>query len=275
MNLSLGKSTINTKVRKDKAMETVGEESATLSQEEVAEAVSGESPEVEVQLPSEEVKFEMPEKFAGKSIEDVIKSYQELEKLKGGDVSQEEKVEVPTEETSKADKEQYQKYADSLDKNGVLSEAEYAELAEAGYTKEVVDAEIANRSDREAFESYKKDRALNEVLEPLGGGKEKFKEVSDWANTTKSVEEVTAFNSELATAGPLAKQALLRGLYSEYDTSSKETNNLLHSNTAPKTGSKGYTTQEEFFKDVGSEEYQTNISYRKAVEAKMALSSIF
>jgi len=262
-------------------METVGEESATLSQEEVAEAVSGESPEVEVQLPSEEVKFEMPEKFAGKSAEEIAKSYMDLEKFKGGDQESKE-GEVPSEpekgkpeEETKADKEQYQKYADSLDKNGVLSEAEYAELAAAGYTKEVVDAEIADRSDRTAFESYKKDRALNEVLEPLGGGKEKFKEVSDWANTTKSAEEVTAFNSELATAGPLAKQALLRGLYYEYDTSSKETNNLLHSNTAPKTGSKGYTTQEEFFKDVGSEEYQTNISYRKAVEAKMALSDLF
>ena len=45
-----------------------------------------ESPQVEeeVKLPSDEVQVEIPEKFKDKSVEDIIKAYQELEKKLGG-----------------------------------------------------------------------------------------------------------------------------------------------------------------------------------------------
>jgi len=263
--------------------EETEEQSAVLTEGEVAQVVNDTPKEETSVLPSDQVDFKVPEKFEGKSIEDVIKSYQELEKFKGGGQESTE-GEKPSEgeepvpevkEPTKVEAEQYQKYADSLDKNGKLSDAEYAELAEAGYDKAAVDAEIKDRGDRAEYETYKQDKTLNAVLEPLGGGQEKFKSVSDWANTTKDADEIKAFNAELASAGPMAKQALLKGLYSEYDSAGAEADSVLHSNSAPKTGNKGYSTQEEFFKDVGSPEYKTNPAYRKAVESKMALSSIF
>lgn len=262
------------------AEEVTEEQSVVLTEGEVEAVVKGEGipEEVPASLPSDQVEFKVPEKFEGKSLEDVIKSYQELEKFKGGDTESKEGEEPSKEEVkepTKVEAEEYQKYADSLDKNGKLSDAEYAELAEAGYDKATVDAEIQGRADREEFETYKKDRTLNAMLEPLGGGQDKFKSVSDWANTTKSADEVKAFNQELAASGPMAKQALLKELYSEYDSAGVEADSVLHSNTTLKQGNKGYATQEEFFKDVGSPEYQTNESYRKAVESKMALSDIF
>jgi len=242
--------------------EVLEEQSAVLTEGEVAQVVNDTpNEEPEVVLQSDQVKFEVPEKFKDKSIEDVIKSYQELEKFKGGG-QESESGEVPEEsvkdeevkEPTKVEEAQYQKYADSLDKNGTLSDAEYAELAEAGYDKATVDAEIEDRGDRQEFETYKKDKVLNSILEPLGGGQDKFKAVSDWANTTKSVDEVQAFNQELAASGPMAKQALLKGLYSEYESAGAEADSVLHSNSAPKLGNKGYSTQEEFFKDIGSPE---------------------
>ena len=71
-------------------METAGEtvvtteESAVLSEGEVNTIVEGAPTEEAPTLPSDATEFTMPEKFAGKSAEEIAKSYLELEKFKGG-----------------------------------------------------------------------------------------------------------------------------------------------------------------------------------------------
>ena len=226
-----------------------------------------------VTLPSDNPEFEVPEKFKDKSIEDVIKSYQELEKMKGGGKESQEEKPTEGEETSKNTEEQYQKYADSLDKNGTLTEAEYTELAEAGYDKTTVDTEIKRRADLKEFEAYKAEKALNDVLAPLGGGAEKFKEVSDWANTNKTPEEVKTFNETLASVPKLAQQAMLKGLYAEYASAGEEGGTVLHTNTTQSTPSRGYSSEADFFKDISSPEYQTHKSFAAAVEKKLGKSN--
>jgi len=236
----------------------------------------GVQPEGDVILASDQPEFTMPEKFAGKSAEDIARSYMELEKFKGGDQESKGGEEPPkeTKETETPEEAQYQKYAQSLDKNGALSEAEYAELAEAGYDKPTVDKEITRRADQKEFEAYKAEKTLNDVLEPLGGGTEKFKAVAEWANGAKDAAEVKAFNDALAIAPKVAQQAMLKGLYAEYEAGNTE-ETILHTNTPQSRPSTKYNTQEEFFKDVGSDEYQNNPKYRQAVEKKMSLSDIF
>ena len=251
--------------------EAVVEQSAVLTEEEVTQVVDTPEGE-EVSLPSDEVAFEVPEKFQGKSIEDVIKSYQELEKFKGkteteegGDttLSKEEDSKEPS-ESKEISKEKYNEYLDSYNQNGELSEDQYAELAGEGYTKDQVDEEIE-------FSNFKKQREINKVIEPLGGGQEKFKAVSDWANENKSKEDLVEFNAELKASGKLAQQAMMKNLYAEYDASSGEkVETVLHTNTPQTNTSKGYTSEAEFFKDISSKDYGTHKSFAKAVEAKLA-----
>ncbi len=107
------------------------EQSTVLSEGEVAE-LTGDTVQGEAVLTSEQEVFEMPEKFAGKSAEEIAKSYMELEKFKakdepkeGGDevskkisdkMSDEEDKESPKEEKEEPTKEEaveYQKYVDS------------------------------------------------------------------------------------------------------------------------------------------------------------------
>jgi len=255
--------------------ESTVEQSAVLTEGEVEQVTSTDTPTEEVAtLPSDEVAFEVPEKFKGKSVEDVIKSYQELEKFKGGDQPSTE-GEEPSTEPKAVEQEQYDKYATSLDDNGSLSDAEYAELAEAGYDKAAVDAEITRRNEAKEFQEYKSNKALDIVLEPLGGGKDKFKQVAEWANQAKTAEEVQEFNTTLASVPKVAQQAMLKTLYAEYDAAGETPSGPLHTNTSSPTPSKGYSTQQEFFKDIGSEEYKTNPAYRAKVESKMSISDIF
>jgi len=228
------------------------------------EGVQGE--EV-VTLPSDAEEFVIPEKFAGKSVEDVIKSYQELEKFKGG--GQESKGEEQDEGQKEESPEQtaYNKYVKSFEDNGTLSEAEYAELAELGYNKEAVNKEIQRVSDAKEFEAYKAQKTIEAVLEPLGGGQEKFQTVAEWANQTKDAEEVKAFNEALAAAPKLAQQALLRGLYAEYDASG--VTDVLHTNSPQGAPTRGYASEADFFKDIGAPEYSTHRTFAAAVQAKL------
>lgn len=221
-----------------------------------------------VTLPSDTPEFEVPEKFKDKSTEEIIKSYLELEKMKskpqeeeveGGDeVSKEEDNKEPSKELQ----ETYNKYAEKLDKDGSLSEEDYAELAKAGYDKAAVDEEIA-------FREFKRERALKDVLEPLGGGAEKFKEVTAWVHNNKTPEEIADFNSALAAAPKLAQQALLKQLYGEYEGANTG-DTTIHTSTPQVQSGKGYASEADFFKDIGSPDYTSHKSFAKAVEDKLA-----
>ena len=270
-------------------METAGEtvvpteESVVLTEGEVNTIVEGAPTKEAPTLPSDATEFTMPEKFAGKSAEEIAKSYLELEKFKGGGQESTE-GEVPSEPeegkqeepTTKIEQAKYDEYTKAYEDNGELSTEQYEELAKAGYTKEQVDAEIADYEEAKGYQAYKAEKQLNSVLEPLGGGQDKFKAVAQWANEAKSEADVKAFNEALAASGVVAQQAMLRGLYAEYEASGNAVESgPIHTNTPQSLPSKGYKTQEEFFKDIGSEEYKNNAAYRAAVEAKMAKSNIF
>jgi len=259
------------------AEEGVEVQSAVLTEGEVEEVVSEETQTEEVGLPSDEVEFEVPEKFKGKSAEDIIKSYQELEKLhakKGGEeeVSQEEKPEDKTEgeetseEVSQLSPEEVSTFEQSYKENGGLTEEDYAALEKKGFTKEQIDEEISYRE-------YKEEKAINQVIEPLGGGKEKLQEVVKWAGENKTPEEVQAFNVALASAPLVAQQAMLKGLYAEFDSVGSNTTEVYHSASGTSGPSKGYSTEADFMKDLDHPAYKTDKSFVKKVEAKLGRSN--
>jgi len=260
------------------------EKSEVLSEEEVTAALSEEGiQEEEVSLPSDEVGYEMPEKFKGKSAEEIAKAYTDLEKFKetkaeeGGDEeATEEKEEAPKDKTKDEEAQaEYKRYADKVMSEEGLTDADYAALKEKGYSKEQVDKEAESIRHHSEFETYKADKLIDSVLEPLGGGREKLAQVAEWAASTKTEAEVAEFNSALSKGGKLTQQALMRSLYSEYEAAGNEVDTVLHTNSKQTTPNKGYSTQEQFFKDIDSPEYNNNPKFRAAVEAKMAKSDLF
>jgi len=256
-------------------IEVEAPQSEVLTEEEVAQVVEGEPQEEEVILPSDQETFELPEKFKGKTAEEIAKAYIELEKMKkGGDeqVSQGEEETPPSEEEEPNEKPNdpikdldTTKYEEKFIKEGKLDDADYAELEKLGISKEQVDEEIEYRQ-------WKQEKAVKSLLEPIGMSQDDFKELSIWIAESKTPEEVAEINATLASAPKLAQQALIKTLHSEYSSGDS---GPIHTNAPQSRPSKGYATQEEFFKDVGSSEYQNNPKFRQAVEAKMAISDIF
>lgn len=249
------------------------EQSTVLNETEVQQVIEGEGTD-DVQLPSDAEQFEMPEKFAGKSAEEIAKAYMELEKLRaskaeeqeGGDsVSEEEapKEEDPkeTKEPTPLEAEKLQEYEAHLAKEGTLTDDMYKELEEAGYSREQVDREIEFRD----FQTRKS------VEELTGDTIDKFKEVVKWAQENKTPEEIAEFNEALKGSNKLGQQALLKTLYAEAASGTVE-DVTIHSNKAPTQAPKGYATESELFADMNNPAYKNDPKYQQKVMAKLEAS---
>lgn len=228
--------------------------------QEVEQVEEVEEQEEEVVLPSDIPTFEMPEKFKGKSAEEIAKSYVELEKLYSRKIENKS-----TTEPAPLSQEQYSKFETKFRETGSLSEEDYAELEKLGYSREVVDTEIAYRQ-------YQEEKNILDVLAPLGGGLEKLNQVASWAKETKSEEEVKNINEALKSTNKQGQQAILKMLYNEYENRNTS-QEPIHTNSPQVPRTRGYNNEADFFKDLSDPRYKSGDKYFiKAVEQKLSLT---
>ena len=240
------------------------EQSLVLSPEEVTQTLNNESIEPEVVLPSDQG-FSMPDKFEGKSAEDIAKAYMELEKMKTQ--KPEEVPDVPAEEEG-GDKasgleDSIQQSIDKFLRGGELTEDEYTVIqTKNNITKEQVDEHLE-------YLKYKSDKENNKLLESVGG-KELFDKAVAWAKETLTPEEIGEYNKALEEATPAIQKVIIQGLINQHSLAQKAPGEMtLHSNTSPAPKSKGYQSQHELLQDMQDPRYGQDRSYSKMVEQKM------
>lgn len=266
------------------ADESQVEKSTVLSDDEVQATLSGEEAQADVSLPSES-DFTMPEKFQGKTAEEIAKAYAELEKMKG------QKADEPDEDQSEEEQEQgddsefvnpmleegrpegskdvpvdqFAALVDEYDANGGLSEESYKSLEELGYTKDFVDEKIG-------YINYKREKEADAILQPYGGADE-FKKVSAWAAENFSDDQLQNINMQLASGNKATQDAVLSSLFMGYKQSAGKVEApkdvTLHTNQPQATRTEGYATKSEYLKDAKDPRYEKDAGYRKQVEQKM------
>ena len=259
--------------------EEVVEKSTILDEAEVKEALSiEEGGTEETVLPSDVADFEMPEKFKGKSAEEIAKAYAELEKFKAKKeepkAKEEETITEGTpdpmiedgrpEGSADVPEESFNKYLAEVGTNGELSEDSYNELQELGYSKEFVDEKIE-------YITYKKEKEVAKILEPYGGV-DSFKDVSNWARENMTEAQLENINTQLASGNKAIIDAVLSGLYTGYSQGNREAapeSRTLHTNQPQTTKEAGYATKSEYLKDAKDPRYDKDAGYRKQVEQKM------
>ena len=256
-------------------------QSTILTPEEVAATTAEptEEPQVEdVQLPSDTPDFEMPEKFQGKTPEEIAKAYVELEKLKADKAKEEKPSEAkpegdkPTEDKPKTPEvispEDLNKYIQEYrDNGGALTEETYKALEEKGLSKEEVDERID-------YIKYKQEKQAKTILEPYGGIDE-FKAATEWARENWTEEQVANANRQLASSDLGVVNAVLTGLFSAYNASKSTIPDLtLHTNQKPVVETKGYATKSDYLKDANDPRYDRDAAFRRKVEQKMAQTDL-
>jgi len=233
--------------------------------------------------------------YAGKfkSVEDLVGSYKELEgKLGAIDQTREEpegNVEEQAEEQdvndSEFNAEEY--YGDGLAsvleevgidaedisnrflENDEISEDDYSKLAEAGFSKQVVDlyldgvrnAGIAGEVDAEG------------IKESVGGD-ESYGQMVSWAIDNLPAEDIQAFNKLTDTGdGPAIKLAV-QGIYSQYNNAMGIEPNLV-SGRASQSGPTPFRSTNEVVTAMSDPRYGKDVTYTEDVQRRLGGSDVF
>ena len=152
------------------------------------------------------------------------------------------------------------KYDAEYQKDGKLSEDTYTELASKGFDGSAVDAYIRGRE-------AQRDEVLSEV-----GGPEAFANMREWANTALTEDELTSFDSALASAQDANHQRLLlAGMAARFEAENGKPPHLVQAKTGGgvATGD-GYQSVAQMTTDMQNPLYKTDPAFRAEVERKLA-----
>jgi hypothetical protein len=231
--------------------------------------------------PPAPVEFEMPEKFQGKSAEDIAKAYVELESLHG---KKQELVEPPQEPQENTDKPpetppaedrfvvggyDFTDYAQEFNDRGQLSEESYEKIAEEyGFSKEIVDTYIAGQQAR----SQNSDASLEKDVLDHAGGQEEFNKVAAWAKQN-SPDLVSAYQATLATRNATAIKLAYDAIKESYTKDVGGDPKLTFGKGRPGTV-KAFRSTEEVVAAMRDPRYKNDPAYRADVAARIAAADV-
>ena len=225
----------------------------------------------------------LPEKF--KSVEDLAKSYSELEKKLGEQNPKQEEVdpvnkaelkeEAPKEEP-KNDLEIAEKavdnagldmsnLADEYAQNGQLADKSYEALEKSGIPREYVDQFIAGQ------------KAIGEqqtnTVKDMVGGNEAYDEMAKWASDNMSEGEKKAYNTAVNSQDMDTVKLAVESLKAKYQTANGTEPNLVQGKATPAT-EQGYASWAEVTQAMADPRYAKDPAYQAAVKAKISNSDL-
>lgn len=222
----------------------------------------------------------VPEKFwdAEKGLvrtEDLLKSYQELERFKKP--TDEQKVETPpadqkaepnadaARDTVESKGLSFDKFSSEFAEKGALSEDSYKALQASGIPPEMVNGYIegqkalAAQRDAQGYE--------------LAGGKDAFSRMAEWAKGSMQADELVALNKQFAGSEAEMKLAVT-SLRARYEAANGKQPQLLGGSPS-NTNTQGYDSRAQMVADMKDPRYSTDPAYRARVEAKLGVTTAF
>ena len=222
----------------------------------------------------------LPEKF--NSVEDLAKSYSELEKKLGEQTPKE--VDPSSQATLKEDAPKEQK--------GELDIAEKA-VESAGLNMENLSNEYAEKGelDAKSYEALEKagipkdyvdqfiegQKAIGEkqtnTVKALVGGNEAYSEMANWAADNLTDAEKTAYNTAVNSKDLETAKLAVVGLKAKFEKANGSEPSLLEGQSAP-SGEAGYKSWAEVTRAMSDDRYQKDPAYQAAVKEKLSKSEL-
>ena len=251
-----------------------------VEQVEVKQAETTAEKPVEENKPTQSKPEGLPEKF--NSVEELVKSYSELEK-KLGEQSQPTKESVDPvsktevkEEQPKSDLDIATKAVDSAGlnmdslaeeyaKDGKLADKSYQSLEKAGIPKEYVDRFIAGQ---QAIADQQSASVKNMV-----GGTESYDAMSEWASNNLSETEKQAYNTAVNSKDLEAVKLAVVGLKARYAQATGSEPKLVEGKASP-SGEQGFDSWAQVTQAMSDPRYSKDPAYQAEVKNKLANSKI-
>jgi len=251
----------------------------------MVEKVEVQSAETTTDKPVEEIKPTqskpegLPEKF--NSVDELVKSYSELEKKLGEQSQPTEKSVDPVSKAElkgqpKSDLDIATKAVDSAGlnmeslseeyaKDGKLADGSYKSLEKAGIPKDYVDRFIAGQ---QAIA----DQQSSSVKEMVGGT-QAYDNMSEWAGQNLSETEKTAYNSAVNSKDLEAVKLAVVGLKARYAQSTGSEPKLVEGK-ASASGEQGFQSWAQVTQAMSDPRYAKDPAYQTEVKNKLANSNI-
>jgi hypothetical protein len=251
----------------------------------MVDKVEVQSAETTTDKPVEEIKPTqskpegLPEKF--NSVDELVKSYSELEKKLGEQSQPTEKSVDPVSKAElkgqpKSDLDIATKAVDSAGlnmeslseeyaKEGKLADASYTSLEKAGIPKDYVDRFIAGQ---QAIA----DQQSSSVKEMVGGT-QAYDTMSEWAGQNLSETEKTAYNSAVNSKDLEAVKLAVVGLKARYSQATGSEPKLVEGKSSA-SGEQGFQSWAQVTQAMSDPRYAKDVAYQAEVKNKLANSKI-
>ena len=251
----------------------------------MVEKVEVTSPETTTDKPVEETKPTqskpegLPEKF--NSVDELVKSYSELEKKLGEQSQPTEKSVDPVSKAElkgqpKSDLDIATKAVDSAGlnmeslseeyaKEGKLADASYTSLEKAGIPKDYVDRFIAGQ---EAIADQQ-----STTVKDIVGGTQAYDNMSEWAGQNLNETEKTAYNSAVNSKDLEAVKLAVVGLKARYSQATGSEPKLVEGKASP-SGEQGFQSWAQVTQAMSDPRYAKDPAYQTEVKNKLANSNI-
>lgn len=222
--------------------------------------------EAPAETTTETVEEQPKEKILGKfdTQEDLIKSYQELEKKIGQPKTEDKGLEIE----AKAEEAVAQAGLDmsalqnEYDTNGELSKDSIDKLASVGIDKSIIDAYIDGQS------------ALAQNIETdiksVVGGNDQYKEMMVWAKENLSTEEISAYNNTVNSRDVASVKLAVSGLKARMDAGKEP--NLVQGKAS--ITSNGYESWAQVTEAMANPRYSKDPAYQAEVQSKLSNSNL-
>ena len=211
----------------------------------------------------------LPEKF--NSVEDLAKSYSELEAKLGTNKEEVKTEEVKTDGLDIAEKAvsnaglDMNNLAEEYAKGGKLEDTSYEALEKAGIPKDYVDQFIQGQkaiSDQQSA-----------TMKNLVGGDDAYTEMSNWAADNMNDAEKTAYNAAVNSKDIETAKLAVVGLKAKYEAVNGSEPNLVQGKATP-MGVDGYQSWQQVTEAMKDPRYAKDPAYQNMVKNKLAKSEI-
>ena len=244
-----------------------------------AEETGPESPTETVETPqpkgSEEKsltiedKVQIPDKFVNEdgtvNVENLVKSYAEMEKRHSGEKKEEPEVAAKTPENKKFTENEIASMREEMETEGKLSEKTIGILAEHGMPSHMAESYIQGQT-------LLAEQINTKIMAPVGG-EENYQQLLEWASENLSQEDIDSYDKIMIEGDINQKILAVEGLAARQNRNNPSPPKQIMGNTNNVQTSSAFSSWDQVKRAMRDPRYQTDETYRESVTERLGRSN--
>jgi len=174
--------------------------------------------------------------------------------------------------------ESVDRFTQEITEGGTLSDESYAELEQAGYTREMVDAYVRGLTpvDEGVYEQLAQVEIDNIKKSVFGDAEDvdgSFNSMQEWAKSGLTEDELTRYNDMVTSGDTMQAQMAVQWLHGKYTGAEGKEPSLIGGNDGAPVAS-GFQSWQQVTTAMNDPRYQSDPAYRDEVTRKLAASEL-